>query len=109
MSGLFDGVYAGTVKKIYLGSFFSDEVTYRVASTGAETTIRANIQEQVGAIDPRQDQLFTISSEADDGIVTPVPGDQITDPNGGVWTVVKIRTLPGRMHELRCFLPELVT
>lgn len=108
MSGLFDQIYAGSVKKVYLGPLFSDEITYRVATTGAESTIRANIQEQVGALDPRQDQLFTISSEAADGIVSPVPGDQITDPNGGVWTVVKVRTLPGRMHELRCFLPELV-
>lgn len=108
MSGLFDQIYGSTVKKVYLGTFFSEEITYRVASTGAESTIRANIQEQVGALDPRQDQLFTISSEAADGIENPIPGDQITDPNGGVWTVVKVRTLPGRMHELRCFLPELV-
>ena len=75
MSGTFDATYGATAKRVFLGELFADEITYRVTATGVESTIRANIQEQVGALDPRQDQLFTISSQASDGIVSPVPGD----------------------------------
>lgn len=84
---------------------FADPIVYRVASTGVETAGTAQIEEQVGALDSKADQLFRIAVSF---VAVPVPGDQVQDPSGNWWTVVKVRT-EQLMHELRCFLPELVT
>lgn len=81
-------------------------VTYRVAATGATSTLNAIYDEFVGATDPFADAIFTVENNATRGVEDPVPGDQITY-DGKVWTVIKSRgDSSGLIHELRCRLPE---
>lgn len=81
-------------------------VTYRVAATGATSTINAIYDEFVGATDPYADAIFTIENNATRGVEDPQPGDQLTF-NSEVWTVIKTRgDSTSLIHELRCRLPE---
>jgi hypothetical protein len=81
-------------------------VTYRVAATGATSTVSAIFSEFVGALDFFADAIFTIENNATRGIEDPQPGDQLTF-NSEVWTVVKIRgDSTSLIHELRCRLPQ---
>jgi len=81
-------------------------VTYRVAATGATSTISAIYDEFVGATDPFADAIFSIENNATRGIESPQPGDQLTY-DSRVWTVIKARgDSTGLIHELRCRLPQ---
>lgn len=82
-------------------TIFADTISYRVASSGATSSIPAAVEEQIFAIfDNKANKKFTISADAANGVASPQRGDQIT-LNSEVWDVIDVQDVDG-MFELRC-------
>lgn len=94
------------------GKVFSETITYDRASTGAQTSVTAFPEEQVGALDDKQNKLFRIRRanlthppERGDIIyqdVTVPDGSTVTDK----WWVVDVRIDDIGFYELRCIKAE---
>lgn len=95
-----------TDRSVFLNTAeFGTSATYRVASSGATSTITVVAEEQIFAItDDKANKKFHVSAG---DVANPVRGDQITDANGDRWDVLDIQQLDS-MWELRCFRAQVI-
>lgn len=79
---------------------FGDEIT-RTDLSGATTTLRAQFDFQVGAVDDKERAVFLVSNAVDWQ-----RGDYVTH-QGLRWTVIDVRPDGLVAFELRCDKPEI--
>lgn len=114
MSGFSDQVatdWDGIAEGLYSeGKVFSQQVTYDPA-VGSDSTITVFPEEQVGALDDKQNKLFRFATS--ELTNRPERGDRIyqtvSTPGGDVidqWWVVDVRVDDLGFYELRCIKAE---
>ena len=82
---------------------FAVAVNY-TAPDGTVTAITLIPDEQVGALDDKENMTFNISTDA----LLPVRGGRITY-DGSDWTVVDIRSDGLSMYEIRAIAPDITS